>query len=319
MDPYGFVGPRPVWIGRHTFGIDAVSEAALAISAGLCTTVVIANGQAGMYRDRSKTAPWTRPIYEFTSCWGLYTAAEFALLARRHMHLFGTTPEQLATVAATIRTHGAMNPNAVMFGKASRPEDVLASRMIADPLHLLDCSLTTEGGGAVVLTRADRAKDLYSTPVYILGAGTEHRGTGYQRPPTWEDWGWLGEAAAKRAFEMARCTPSEVDFCELYDPFSFEIIHQLEAFGFCDKGEGGPFVMDGRISLTGELPVSTDGGLLAFSHSGEVQMLQRVIEAVEQLRGRGGARQVPGARLGLVSNNAMAIRSVLLLSREAGS
>jgi acetyl-CoA acetyltransferase len=188
--------------------------------------------------------------------------------------------------------------------------------MIADPFHLLDCSLTTEGGAGLVITSIERSRDLPGPKAYLLGGADETRGTGYARPPLLEDWGWVGEHAAKRAFGMAGITPFDVDVCELYDPFSFEIIHQFEAFGFCAKGEGGEFVMDGRIRPGGQFPICTDGGLLSFSHNGQVQMLQRVIEAVHQVRGTAGERQVPGARTALASNNAMAIRNVLLVASE---
>jgi acetyl-CoA acetyltransferase len=161
-------GGRPVWTGS-ALGIEGVIEAALAIATGQCETVVIADAQAGEYTDRESTSPWTRPTNEFVACWGLYTAAEFALIARRHMRLFGTKPEALAEVAATIR-------------------------MVADPYHLLDCAINSEGGVGLVLT------------------------------------------AAERAFAQCGLAPADVDVCEFYDPFSFELIRQLEAFGFCKEG-----------------------------------------------------------------------------------
>src|SRR5262249_20206459 len=151
-----------------------------------------------------------------------------------HMHLYGTRPEQLAAVAATIRTHGARNPSAVM---GNRPpvtvEDVLGSRMVADPFHLLDCSITSEGGCGVVLTTAERAADLDAPALHLLGGGLEKMGQGYTTVPEWDRHGRVGAGAAKRAFGQAGLTQSDVDVCELYDPFSFEIIRQLEVFGFC--------------------------------------------------------------------------------------
>jgi acetyl-CoA acetyltransferase len=321
MDSYELLGPAPCWLGVSPFGIDSIVEAATAVATGLCHTVVIANGQAGAYAAGSgATAPWTRPNLEFTDCWGLYTAVEFALLAQRHMHLFGTKPEHLAEVASTVRTNGNRNPGATMAGRGDvTPQDVLDSRLIAEPFHLFDCSLTTEGGAAVVLTTTERARDLPGTPVYLLGAGVEHRGRGYARPALWEEWGWVGERAARQAFAAAGCTVADVDVAELYDPFSFEVIHQLEAYGFCPKGEGGPFVMEGRIRPGGELPVCTDGGLLSFGHNGQAQMLQRVIAGVLQLRGQAGAAQVADAEVAFVGNNAMASRSTLVLGREPAS
>src|SRR3954452_7147265 len=140
------------------------------IASGECSVVVIAAGGAAMYTERSATAPWTRPSNELVMGYGLFTAAEFALMARRHMIQFGTTPEQLATVAATIRNNGHVNPEAVYHGRGPfTADDILSSRMVADPFHLLDCAMTSEGGCGLVMTRADRVPDLAKPPVYVLG------------------------------------------------------------------------------------------------------------------------------------------------------
>ncbi len=314
-----WLGERPVWTGTGDMGIPAVLEAALAISAGLCHTVLIATAQAAEYTDHTYTAPWTRPSNEFTECFGLFTAAEFALVARRHMHLYGTRPEALAEVAATIRTHGARNPAAVMHGRAVTPEDVLASRMIADPFHLLDCALTSEGGAGLVLTSAERARDLAVTPVWLLGGALDRHGMAYVAPPLYDRYGDVGGRAARIAFGQAGLAPGDVDVAELYDPFSFEVIRQLEALRFCARGEGGEFVRGGRIAVGGELPVATNGGLLAFSHAGLAQLLQKPIAAAQQLRGEApeGLR-VPDARVALATNGGAGALfcDVLLLGRE---
>jgi acetyl-CoA acetyltransferase len=183
--------------------------------------------------------------------------------------------------------------------------------MVADPYHLLDCAMTSEGGCALVLARADIARDLAKAPVYVLGGNTDHFGPSYQHPPVFELGGnrradlvdgWVGRRAAEDAFRMAGLGPGDVDVCELYDPFSFEIIRQLEAFGFCGEGEGGDFVMDGTIEPGGRYPITTDGGLMSFSHGGAtVQLLQRVIRAVQQLRGECVTRQVDGAEVAICS------------------
>jgi acetyl-CoA acetyltransferase len=313
------LGGRPSWTGNATMGIPAVLEAAAAIAAGYCSTVAIAIGQAGAYTERASTAPWTRPSNEFVECWGLYTAAEFALIARRHMHLYGTRPEQLAEVASAIRTHGGMNEHAVYSGRVVTPEDVLASPMIADPFRLLDCAMTSEGGAGVVLTTAARAADLAARPVGILGGALDRRGRAYVMAPVWDRVGDVGGWAARRAFEQAGLGPSDVDVCEFYDPFSFEIIRQFEAFGFCEPGEGGPFVMDGRIRLGGRYPLCTDGGTMSFSHPGTAQLLQKVIAGVTQLRGAAGARQVPAADVAMVTNGGAGalFTDVLLLGGDA--
>jgi acetyl-CoA acetyltransferase len=312
------LGGRPFWTGAD-IGIPAVVEAALAIGAGLCEVALVATAQASAYTDRAKTAPWTRPSNEFVECWGLYTAAEFALMARRHMHLYGTTPEQMAEVAAAIRSHGAANPEAVHYGREVTPEDVLASRMVAEPFHLLDCAINSEGGAGLVLTTAERARDLDVKPIFLLGAGADRQGMAYVGPPVWEKYGWVGRRAAQKSFAQCGLAPADVDVAELYDPFSFEIIRQLEAFGFCKEGEGGAFVEDGRIRVGGELPVATNGGLLSFSHAGLAQLIQKPIAAVKQLRGELPQElTVPDAKVALCTNGGSGALfcEVLLLGTE---
>jgi acetyl-CoA acetyltransferase len=314
------LGGRPCWTGVE-IGIPAVMEAAFAIAAGLATTVLVATAQAAEYTERELTAPWTRPSNEFVECWGLYTAAEFALIARRHMHLYGTKPEALAEVAATIRTHGARNPEAVHYrpGEVVTPADVLASRMVADPFHLLDCAITSEGGAGLVLTSKERAHDLAAAPIFVLGGGLDRQGMSYVGPPVWDRYGEVGGRAARLAFAHAGLAPADVDVAELYDPFSFEVIRQLEAMGFCKPGEGGEFVRDGRIAVGGELPVATNGGLLSFSHAGLAQLIQKPIAAVQQLRGELPAElTVPGAKVALATNGGAGALfcDVLLLGTE---
>jgi acetyl-CoA acetyltransferase len=301
----------PAWQGGG-FGIGMFEEAAAAVERGLAEVVVVVAAQAGEYTDRAATAPWTRPENEFVAPWGMFTAVEFALIARRHMEVFGTTREQMSLVAATIRNNGDRNPEAVYHGRGPfKPEDITASRPIADPFHLLDCAMTSEGGCAAVITTAERARSLRRKPIHILGTGADFFGPSYQFPPSWDlngrregaPNGWVGGRAADLAFRRAGLGRDDVDVLELYDPFSFEIIRQLEAFGFCPRGEGGPFVEDGRIEVTGSHPITTDGGLMSYSHAGSnPQMMQRVIRGVQQLRGEAGPLQVPGARVALCSN-----------------
>ena len=312
------LGGRPCWTGMG-LGIEGVLEAAAAIATGQCETVLIADAQAGQYSYRAATSPWTRPSNEFVECWGLYTAAEFALIAQRHMHLFGTRPESLAEVAAAIRMNGARNPEAVFYGREVTPDDVLGSRMVADPFHLLDCAINSEGGAALVLTTAERARDLDREPIWILGGALERQGMAYVSAPVWDRYGRVGAEAARRAFTHAGLGPADVDVAELYDPFSFEIIRQLETFGFCKEGEGGDFVLGGRIRSDGELPVVTNGGLLSFSHAGTAQMLQKVIGSVQQLRGElPDELTVPGARVAMTSNGGAGALfcDVMLLGKE---
>lgn len=298
-----WLGGHACWSGSYLPGIGAVMQAAGAIAFGQCDTVLLGAAQSGAHRTRGSTAPWTRSGNEFSSCWGLYTAPYFALLARRHMAIFGTPVEAFAEVASSIRTNGSRYPGAVFEGKAVSPEDVLASRMIADPLRLLDCAVTSEGGAAMIITTRERARDMDVTPVYILGGCLDNLGTAYAIPPTYEQCGMAGERAGNIVFSQAGLNRDDVDVCEFYDPFSFEVIRQLEAFGFCKAGEGADFVLDGNIRMGGRLPVSTDGGLMAYSHAGSVQALQRIIAGVMQLRGdRPPQLKVPGAKVAMISN-----------------
>ncbi|WP_102419163.1 thiolase family protein [Mycobacterium sp. 4858] len=312
----------PAWQGL-AFGVGMITEAVTAIEHGMADVVVLVAAQAGEYRDHQATAPWTRPENEFVAPWGMFTTAEFALIARRHMHTYGTTREQLSIVAATIRNNGSRNPEAVYYQRGPfTPDDITASRPIADPFHLLDCATTSEGGCALVVADVEKAGGA-SQPVYVLGSGADFHGPSYQHPPAWDLAGRrdghvngvVGRRAAERAFGHAGLRPDDVDVLELYDPFSFEIIRQLEAFGFCGEGEGGPFVADGHIAIDGSHPITTDGGTMSFSHAGSnPQMMQRAVRAVQQLRGQAGDLQVPDAHIALCSNGgAGALFTTLLL------
>src|SRR3954454_22179520 len=176
-----------------THGIPTVLEAASMIAFGECEVVVIGAGGAAMYTERSATAPWTRPANELVVGFGLFTAAEFALMARRHMLQYGTTPEQLALAAATVRNNGHVNPEAVYYGRGPfTPADILESRMVADPFHLLECSMTSEGGCGLVLTTAERARDGATTPAWILGGAGDTFAPAYVVPPVWDLRGRAG-------------------------------------------------------------------------------------------------------------------------------
>ena len=291
-------------------GIPTIADAAMLVASGQCSVVVALAGGAGMLTD-AVAAPWTTPPNELVAGFGLFTAAEFALMARRHMLTYGTTEHQLATAAAVIRTNGHHNPEAVYHGRGPfTADDVLASPLIAEPLHLLDCATTSEGGCALVLTGAERALD-HGRAVWILGCGSDSYGPAYTVAPVWdftprpgaEPAGWVGAHAASAAFAMAGLGPGDVDVAELYDPFSFEIIRQLEAYGFCGPGEGGPMIESGAIGPGGSLPVTTDGGTMSYSHPGiAAQQFQRVVRGVRQLRGDCPTAQVPGAEVALCSN-----------------
>jgi acetyl-CoA acetyltransferase len=303
----------PVWTSSSWQGIPAVLQAASAIASGMATRVLVIGGAAGVYVDRASTAPWTRPSSEFVAPFGMFTAAEFALVARRHMHMYGTKPDALATVAAVIRNNGHVNPEAIYHGRGPfTTQDILDSRMVADPFHLLDCATASEGGCGIVLTRADLAADGPRRPVFVLGGNGDSGGTAYRNPPTWDLGGnrrgdlvngTVGRRAAEDSFRAVGLGPTDVDVCEFYDPFSFEIIRQFEAFGFCGEGEGGDFVTGGTIEPGGQYPVTTDGGVMSYSHAGaSCQMLQRVIRGVEQLRGTCVSTQINRAEVAMCSN-----------------
>lgn len=300
------------WVGRAALGPAAVFEAALAVEAGQCDVVLLASGQAGLYHDHGSVAPWTRPSNEFIECWGLMTPAEFALTAQEYLKRFSVDPTVLADIACVIRNNGSRNPEAVYFGRGPyAPSDILASRMVAEPYHLLDCSMTSEGGSALVITTEERARDLPHPGISILGGGAETWGPAYTHPPTYDRVGLLGRRAADRAFARAGIARHDVDVFELYDNFSWEIIRYFEAFRYCDIGEGAAFVAGGAIEVGGSHPIVTDGGTMSHSHTGESQRIQRVVQAVRQLRGTSAANQVTDARIALVAQ----LGDVLLLGR----
>lgn len=221
----------------------------------------------------------------------------YAPMARRHMELYGTTSRQLGEIAVSTRAHAVRHANAVM----KRPitlEDHQASRMIADPFRLLDCSLESDGGAALVVSSAERARDMRQPRVTVLGVAEGHPDSPSsitQRP----DLTRLGIAkAAPRAFGMAGVGPADIQVAEIYDCFTFIVLCQLEDMGFCAKGEGGPFVADGKLRLGGALPTNTHGGLLSQAH---MLGMNHVVELVRQLRGHGGDVQVRGAEVGLAT------------------
>jgi acetyl-CoA acetyltransferase len=213
------------------------------------------------------------------------------------MELFGTTSRQLGSIAVSTRQHAILHGNATMT-KPIDIEDHQSSRMISDPLRLLDCSLESDGGAAVIISSAERARDMGKPPVYIMGVAEGHPDSPSaitQRP----DLTKLGLAkAAPKAFAMAGVTPADIQVAEIYDCFTYIVMCQIEDLGFCKKGEGGAFVENGALGLGGRLPVNTHGGLLSQAH---MAGLNHVVELTRQLRGEGGKTQVPGARLGLVT------------------
>jgi acetyl-CoA acetyltransferase len=228
------------------------------------------------------------------------------------MHEFGVTSEDLAEVAVFTRHHATLNPDSVMGRKGEiTVDDVLSSRYICEPLHLLDCSLDTDGGYAVVMTTAERARDCRKPPVWILG-GAESTYTDFYvtiNDPWFPEDGKAVRRSADRAFGMAGISRDEVDVAGVYDCFTITTIRDLEEMGFCKLGEGAHFVKEGNCRLGGAMPVNTDGGLLSNSHSGDPSGMH-TIEVVRQLRGECGARQVPGAKIGVSLQQGWAIHGM---------
>ena len=206
----------------------------------------------------------------------------YSVIARRHMHEFGTRSEQLGAIALTMRKHAQLNPKAVMHGKPMTMDDYMASPMLADPYRFFDCCLETDGGAAVVVTSAERARDLATRPIRILAAACGQPYPADEITNRRDIFKTGLTIAAPEAFGKAGLTPSDVDFAMIYDCFTFEVLQQLEEAGFCQRGEGGSFVEGGRIELGGELPVNTHGGLLSEAH---VLGMSHIVEAVRQLRG----------------------------------
>ncbi len=283
-------------------GIASIQTAAAAIQAGLCRHVLIAAGRntsiAAKVGARIHAMPQFHLVTEFELPLGAIAPAQlYAPMARRHMELFGTTSAQLAEIAVAIRGHAMLNDNAIMK-KPMTVADHQASRMIADPFRLLDCSLESDGGAAFIVSAADRARDMRAPRVLLSGIAEGHPDSPSaitQRP----DMTRLGIAkAAPRAFAMAGVTPADIQVAEVYDCFTWVVLCQLEDMGFCAKGEGGAFVQGGRIALGGALPVNTHGGLLSQAH---MIGMNHVVELVRQLRHQAGRAQVPGVEVGLAT------------------
>ena len=272
--------------------------AAMALHTDQCEVALICYGSnQGSGFGKLKSMAET-PLYE-APYEPRYPISSYALAAARHMHQYGTTREDLAHIAVAARQWAQLNPLAHARDPLSI-EQVLASRLVSDPLSVLDCCLVTDGGGALVLVRSERAKDFPKPPVYVLGAAaaTWHRQIGSMPDLTVT----AAAESGPRAFAMAGLAPKDVDVLELYDAFTINTLLFLEDLGFCAKGEGGAFVRNGRIAPGGALPVNTNGGGLSCCHPGMYGMFL-LIEAMQQLRAEAGDRQVPNAEIALCHGN----------------
>ncbi len=304
-------------VGGASF-VAFVHHAFCAIAAGRCEVALIAYAS----RQRSKRGrgrrPWLEdriPSQQFAAPYGLpFPLGEFALIAARHMHEYGTTPEQLAEVAVAARLWAQRNAKAWSRDPLT-VEDVLSSPFICEPLHTLDCCLITDGGGAVVLTTAERARNAARRPVRVIGAGESHQHWHIAEMPDLTTS--AGVKSGRDAFDMAGITAADVDVFEPYDAATITVLLALEDLGFCEKGEAGRFVAEGRLRPGGSIPSMTSGGGLSYCHPGALGVLL-LVEAVRQLRNEAGARQVADARIAAVHGigGRLSSAATVILARE---
>lgn len=312
-----YLGISPTYTDSTNIGgasfVSHVGHAAAAIAAGMCSVALITYGSTAWSAGTgigTGTSLFSDAPDHFEVPYGPTVVGAYALAAQRHMHQFGTTSAQLAEIAVATRAWAHMNPYA-MFRDPMSIETVLNSRIISWPLHMLDCCVISDGGGALVLTSAERAKDLKHPPVYVLGAGeaTSHTGMSQVRDLT----STPAKASGAKAFQMAGVSLQDIDLAMLYDSFTITVLLTLEDLGFCNKGEGGAFVSGQRTAPSGSFPMNTDGGGLSSNHPG-MRGIFLIIEATRQLRGQRGEAQVPNAKLavahgvgGLLSTGATVI------------
>mgnify|MGYP003707209109 FL=1 len=279
-----------------------LKHAAEAILAGSADTILVCAGEnraTGQSRDSAISALLAVGHPYFEQPYGGSIPGYYAMIARRHMYMYGTTREHLAHIAVNTRRHALLHPNAHMKS-AITLDDVLSAKPIADPLGMLDCCLISDGAGAFIVTSAERAKDLKSKPSYLLGIGEHHTHEHLMCAPSLTEFG--AKQSGERAYQMAGVKPADIDVAQLYDCFTIVPLIELEELGFCEPGEGGAFFSDGRASIGGKLPVNTHGGMLSHAHAGAAGGLFGIIEGVRQLRGGLGPRQVQDAELALVHN-----------------
>lgn len=333
MELAEYLGIQPVWTdstqtGGSSFEV-LCEHAAAAIALGRCEVAVIVYaatpkssfkrggpGFGGGAQRAAALAGPVSPMVEWELPFGMRAPmGAYALAASRHMAMYGTTPEQLAQIAVSTREWAALNPRARLRDPITIA-DVLASPYEATPLHKLDCCLVTDGAGAVVLTSAARAADCAKGGVYVLGTGTSHTHSMISAMPDLTVT--AGAVSGPRAFAMAGISPADVDVLETYDSFTITVLLALEDLGFCPKGEGGAFVADGRLGPGGARPANTNGGGLAYTHPGMYGMFL-LVEAVRQLRGEGGPRQVEGAEVAVAHGcgGVLSSTSTVVLGTEA--
>ncbi len=299
-----YLGVRPSYVDSTQVGGASweffVEHAVAALQAGMCNVALLVYGstaRSDLQRRRTREAPPpARGPAQFEAPYGLTLIGKYALAARRHMHEYGTTRRQLAEVAVAMNQWAQMNPKAFNYGKPLTVEDALKTRLIADPLRQADCCLRTDGGGAVVLTTAERARDLRKKPIRVLATGTA---VSHLHLSQWSDMpDFVAAQSGRHALQQAGIAAPDVDVVQIYDAFTIMVLLSLEALGFCGRGEGGALVESGALGPGGALPTNTDGGGLAGNHPG-MRGLFLLIEATRQLRGECGTRQVLNAQVAL--------------------
>jgi len=277
-------------------------HAAMAVANGTCNTVLVCAGEnrvTGLGRDAAVAALAAVGHPYFEAPYGASIPALYAMVARRFMHEYGLTRRQLAAVAVNTRAHASLHPSAQMR-KPITIEEVIQSKPIADPLTLLDCCLISDAGGAFIVTTPERARDLPRKPVHLWGIGEAHT---HEHLVCAESFTRFGAVESGRAaFDMAEVAPADIKLAQLYDCFTIVPIIELEELGLCERGRGGAFFEEGHARIGGKLPVNTHGGMLSHAHAGAVGGLFAIVEAVRQLRGGLGPRQVQGADIALVHN-----------------
>ncbi|GAA3748982.1 thiolase [Leifsonia bigeumensis] len=298
-----YLGIQPSYADSSDLGgaafVAFLGHASAALQTGRCKVALVVYASRQRTRASRRLNHWNDKAVspQFEQPFGLPAPlGQFGLLAARHQYEYGTTSEQLASVAVAARQWARLNPKAWSRDPLT-VEDVLASRMICEPLHRLDCCLVTDGGGAIVLTTADRARDAARVPIHVAGTGESHRQWHIPQLPGLSSS--PGAAAAETALHRAGVTPADIDVFEPYDASTISVLLALEDVGFCSRGEAGRFVEAGNLGPAGSLPSMTSGGGLSYCHPGALGLLL-VVEAVRQLRGEAGPRQVPDARIGLV-------------------
>lgn len=316
-----YLGVQPRYTDSTNIGgasfVAHAGHAVEAIRSGQCEVVLItyASRQRSQRTRALGSSGGVSGPGQFERIWGLPApVGAYALAATRHMHEYGTRPEQLAEVAVATRKWAGLNPKAFLRDPITIA-DVLASRWIAEPLHLMDCCLVTDGGGAVVVVSEERSRDLARPPVWILGHGEAHTHFGIASMPVLTTT--PAALSGHRAFEIAGVRPEEIDVVELYDSFTITVLLTLEALGFCRPGESGDFVSGQRTAPGGDFPMNTNGGGLSYCHPGMYGIFT-MIEAARQLRGECGPRQVEGARLALANGTGGVLSSAatLVLGRD---